>query len=92
MKKKIVDEIILIAKERGIKKIILFGSRARDDNHERSDIDIAVSGGDILNFSFDIDEKVQTLLIFDVINLDRKISKDLQAEINRDGVVIYEEI
>ena len=82
--KKIKDEIIELAKKRDIQKIILFGSRARGDNHERSDIDIAASGGDVMNFAFDVDEEVRTLLMFDVINLDRGISKELQKEIERD--------
>ena len=30
--------------------------------------------------------------MFDVINLDKKISDELQAEIERDGVVLYEEV
>ena len=44
-------------------------------------------------FYFDIDEEVNTLLMFDVIDMDRKnISKDLLQEIERDGVIIYEEV
>lgn len=90
--KRVEDDIIKIAKKDGIKKVILFGSRARGTNTERSDIDLAVSGGDILNFYFDIEEETWTLLMFDVINLDKKISDELQAEIERDGVVLYEEV
>ena len=90
--KRVEHEIIELAKKYNIEKVILFGSRARGDNHQRSDIDLAVSGGDILNFSFDVDEETWTLLCFDVVNLDRGISKDLQAEIDRDGVVIYEKV
>ena len=89
---RVEDDIIKIAKKDGIKKVILFGSRARGTNTERSDIDLAVSGGDILNFYFDIEEETWTLLMFDVINLDKKISDELQAEIERDGVVLYEEV
>lgn len=89
---RVEDDIIKIAKKDGIKKVILFGSRARGTNTERSDIDLAVSGGDILNFYFDVEEETWTLLMFDVINLDKKISDELQAEIERDGVVLYEEV
>ena len=90
--KRVETEIIELAKKYNINKVILFGSRARGDNHERSDIDLAVTGGDILSFRFDVDEEVWTLLSFDVVNLDRGISDDLQAEIDRDGVVIYEKV
>ena len=90
--KRVETEIIELAKRYNINKVILFGSRARGDNHERSDIDLALTGGDILNFRFDVDEEVWTLLNFDVVNLDRGISDDLKAEIDRDGVRIYEKV
>lgn len=72
--------------------MILFGSRARGTNGERSDIDLAVSGGDPLNFYYDLEEEVRTLLFFDVVDLDRGISSELQREIDRDGVVMYEKV
>jgi len=62
---KIKNEISKFAVKHKIQKIILFGSRARGDNGERSDIDIAVSGGDYLNFSFDVQENFPSLLSFD---------------------------
>ncbi|MCM1226190.1 MAG: nucleotidyltransferase domain-containing protein [Clostridium sp.] len=85
-------DIIKIAKKNSVKKVILFGSRARGTNSERSDIDLAISGGNALDFYFDIEEKAWTLLMFDVVELDRGISEELQTEINRDGVILYEEI
>lgn len=47
---RILREIVSFAKEHSITKIILFGSRARGTNMERSDIDIAVYGGDLMVF------------------------------------------
>lgn len=90
--KRVEDDIVRIAKENDIKKVILFGSRARGTNSERSDIDLAVSGGNALNFYYDVEEKAWTLLMFDVVDLDKGISEELQAEIKKDGVVLYEEI
>lgn len=94
MKYNISDKVYLglkqLAQRHGIKKIILFGSRARGDFYERSDIDIAVSGGNTAAFSLDVDESIHTLLMFDVIDLDRHISEELKKEIEKDGVVIYE--
>lgn len=92
LNKRVEREIIALAKRHGVRKVILFGSRARGDNWERSDIDLAVSGGDIGEFADAVDEKTWTLLMFDVVNLDRGISAELQAEIDRDGVVLYEEV
>ena len=84
--------IIELAQKYGVEKVILFGSRARGDNWERSDVDLAISGGNRTMFSLDVDEieNVPTLLMFDVVDLDRECNKDLLAAIKRDGVVLYE--
>lgn len=86
------SEIIDYAKKCGVEKVILFGSRARSSNGERSDIDLAVTGGDFGEFCFAVDELVRTLLMFDVVDLDSCTSKELISEIKRDGVVLYEKI
>lgn len=84
--------IIDLAKKHGISKVILFGSRARNDNRERSDIDLAVSGGNITEFALDAEEEIETLLMFDIIDLDKYVQPELLAEIERDGVILYEKI
>ncbi|WP_302972846.1 nucleotidyltransferase family protein [uncultured Ruminococcus sp.] len=89
---RVEKEIIQLAKQYDIQKVILFGSRARGDNWERSDIDLAVSGGDISRFALDLDEEVWTLLLFDVVNLDEPVQPALLKEIARDGVLIYEKV
>ena len=63
---------------------------ARGNNTERSDVDIAVCGGDFDSFYWDIKENIHSLLMFDVINADASISEELKKEIKKDGVVIYE--
>lgn len=85
--------IIGLAQKHGIRTVILFGSRARGDNKERSDVDLAISGGNTTMFALDVDEieVVPTLLMFDVVDLDRGCSEELRASIRRDGVVLYEE-
>lgn len=45
IKKQVIDEIISFAEKYHIHKVILFGSRAREDFKRTSDIDIANSGG-----------------------------------------------
>lgn len=87
---RVMRDIAVLSREYDIQKVILFGSRARGTHTDRSDIDLAVSGGNIAAFSLDIDEKVHTLLMFDVVDLDGHISEELQKEIARDGIVIYE--
>ena len=85
-----VNEISAFARKHGVEYVVLFGSRARGTHTERSDIDIAVKGGDFDAFYWDIKEEIYSLLMFDVIDLDSGISDELRKEIDRDGVVIYE--
>ena len=73
-----------------LRNIVLFGSRAKGNNTERSDIDMAVYGGDFDGFYWDIKEKINSLLMFDIIQAASAISDDLKHEIEKDGVIIYE--
>lgn len=87
---RVLRELSYFAQKYSIEKIILFGSRARGTNAERSDIDIAVYGGDFDHFYWDVKEKVHSLLMFDIVQADGAISDELKQEIERDGVIIYE--
>ena len=87
---RVLRDISVFAKKYSINKIILFGSRARGDNTERSDIDIAVYGGDYDHFYWDVKEKIHSLLMFDIVQADELISEELKQEIEKDGVIIYE--
>jgi len=84
---RVIRDISTFAKKHSVEKVILF---ARGTNTERSDIDIAVYGGDFDSFYWDIKEKVHSLLMFDVVEIDAGISEELRKEIKKDGVVIYE--
>ncbi len=88
---RIIREIIAFSKECHIRKVILFGSRARGTHTERSDIDIAVMGGDFDSFYWAVKEKTHTLLSFDIVDYDSGVSRQLKKEIEKDGVVIYEQ-
>ena len=63
---KIFKEIQEYAKKYQTKKVVLFGSRARRTNREKSDIDLAVYGwSDVTEFYFDIEEEVNGILTYD---------------------------
>ncbi|MDD3403891.1 MAG: nucleotidyltransferase domain-containing protein [Hespellia sp.] len=47
---KLLEEIRWWAKQDGVGKVILFGSRARGDFRKTSDIDLAIRGGNYTNF------------------------------------------
>ena len=88
---RILRELSAFAQKYSVARIILFGLRARGTNTERSDIDIAVYGGDFDRFCWDVKEKIYSLLMFDIVQADAAISDELKQEIEREGVIIYEE-
>ncbi len=87
---RILRELSFLAHKYSVTKIVLFGSRARGTNTERSDIDIAVYGGEFDQFYWDVKEKIHSLLMFDIVQADVGISDELKQEIEKDGVTIYE--
>ena len=92
LKETLIKEICNVAHTCGVKKVNLIGSRSRGDYKRASDIDLAVSGGDILRFALDVEEETLTPLKYDVINLDGKIQEELRRVIQEEGRVLYEEI
>lgn len=60
LKENIIREIKDLAIECGVEKVILFGSRARGDNKERSDIDLAIEGGKTALFAVEAEEKIKS--------------------------------
>lgn len=88
----VIEEIRALAVKYNIQKIILFGSRARGSFKRASDIDLAVSGGNISRFVLDVDEETSTPLKYDVINLDKPLSEELQESVRTEGIVLYEKI
>ena len=70
----------------------MFGSRARGDYKRVSDIDLAVTGGDVIGFTLAVDEETDTLLEYDVVNLDKSVQEELTVEIQKEGRLLYEKI
>ena len=88
----LVNEITGLAEKYGLSAVTLFGSRARGDYRPRSDIDLAVRGGDCDRFALDVDEETSTLLMFDIVNLDRPVQPELLESIRKDGKLLYAKI
>lgn len=77
-----------------IKRVILFGSRAREDHEERSDIDLAIDAPDMdilswTDFCAYMEEHSNTLLRLDLIWL-QEAKKRLKENIEKNGVILYE--
>ena len=92
LKESIINEIKDLAIKCGVEKVILFGSRARGDNKERSDIDLAIEGCNTALFSVEADEIINTLLMFDIVDLGGFVQDELRQSIEREGKIIYEKI
>lgn len=92
IKDSVVECIRSCAESHGQQRVVLFGSRARGQHRPKSDIDLAVSGGDQARFELDVEEQAPTLLKFDFINMDGPISQELQDRVAAEGVVLYEKV
>lgn len=88
----VIEEICDIARKYNVQKVVLFGSRARGNFKEKSDIDLAVQGGDFIRFMLDVNEETSTLLKFDIINLDEEIQGELKEAIKKEGKIVYEKV
>ena len=88
----VIDEICELADKYDIEKVYLFGSRARGDYKERSDIDLATEGGNGTRFALDVDEFTSTLLMYDIVNLDKTVQEELRESIRREGRLMYEKV
>lgn len=88
----VIEEICDIARKYNVQKVVLFGSRARGNFKEKSDIDLAVQGGDFIRFMLDVNEETSTLLKFDIINLDEEIQGELREAIKKEGKIVYKKV
>lgn len=76
-----------------IEKVLLFGSRARDDYRVNSDVDICLFGKSITHLilakvSMDVDE-LNTPLSFDILSFNEITKVELIDNILKEGIEIY---
>ena len=88
------DVISILLKNKTILKIVLFGSRAKGNFRDGSDVDIALKGAnlkldDIIDVSLEID-KLFLPYKFDFVIYDRIEEKTLIEHIDRVGIVLSE--
>lgn len=84
----LLPQLTALARDADVSRLVLFGSRARGDDRERSDIDLAVFGLDAaqagrLRLAL---EELPTLLEFDLVCVDANTSPKLLDNIEREGV------
>lgn len=77
----------------GVEEVVIFGSRAKGDFSEGSDIDLAVKGKNItLDTILDLMSRIEMLDLlytFDIQNYHRITNKDLADHINRIGKTLW---
>lgn len=87
----LVRQIHDLAVQSGASRLVLFGSRARGDHRERSDIDLAVWG--LQGMAFGrlrlALEELPTLLSFDLVCADACTNPKLLENIAQEGVTLY---
>ncbi|MEJ9151414.1 nucleotidyltransferase domain-containing protein [Bacillus smithii] len=77
-----------------IQKVVFFGSRARGDYRKTSDIDLSIyinnathSQQNLIEYQI---QEMPTLLKIDILFMDRVSKEKLIANIEKDGIVVYE--
>jgi len=93
---RLVEEIInRLKREPSVEKAVLFGSRARGDNTERSDYDVAVYGKVPYAVQRDLRvfccEELWTLHKIDLVFVTEKTYGKLLENIENEGVTLYEQ-
>jgi len=97
LSKELISQIVdlILAKNKKLEKIVIFGSRATGEFKNTSDIDIAIfgkdwSGTDINMVKHNLEELIKTPLKFDVLNFYNIAKSKLKENILKEGRIIYE--
>lgn len=88
----LLASIVKVLKKYDIEKAVLFGSRARGDNRENSDIDIAfyTDNKEVFHFLKDEMDQIDTIIKIDLFDAKNIKKQPLLDGIEKDGIVIYE--
>jgi len=92
------NRIMPIVMKRKLKRVVLFGSRARGDNSENSDYDFYIDAPDVkslfdlgglyIDFENELQKDVDIVMVPDEYT---KIKQSLLENIVEEGIVIYEQ-
>jgi predicted nucleotidyltransferase len=77
-----------------VERVWLFGSRARGDHFERSDIDLAIDApaidrGEWAALHLDLEEEADTLLLVECVLMD-DLPESFRHRVHREGRLLYE--
>lgn len=88
----IYHQLAELARRHGARRLVLFGSRARGDHRERSDIDLAVYDmpeAEQARFWLEAEE-LPTLLKLDIVHILPGMDPKFIQNIEKDGVILYD--
>lgn len=90
----ILDLAARLAAHDAVERVWLFGSRARGDSFERSDIDLAIEAPamdryDWLRLKLGFGEEAPTLLLIDLVRWE-EAPEHLREQIRDEGIIVYE--
>jgi len=93
IREQVLNEIRTFAGIAGVKRVWLFGSRARGDYDRASDIDLASDGGDADRLRELVNDAASTLLKFDVIDINSDtLTQQVLESIKNEGIILYEKM
>ena len=83
-----------LAEHPAVERVWLFGSRARGDNFDRSDIDLAIEAptmddDDWLKIKLDFEDAAPTLLLIDLVRFE-DAPEHLREQIRDEGIMVHE--
>jgi len=78
-----------------ITEVVLFGSRAKGNNQNGSDVDLAIKGENITHstvtrLSYLLNEEKPLPYYFDIVHYEKIGEPELTEHIDRAGIVLYE--
>jgi len=90
----ILDLAARLAEHPAVERVWLFGSRARGDAFERSDIDLAIEApamdrSEWVRLKLDFEDEAPTLLNLDLLRWE-ETPQDLRRRIRQEGIVVHE--
>ena len=87
----IYQQLAALARRHSARRLVLFGSRVRGDNHPHSDIDLAVYGmPQAARGAFWLEaEELPTLLKLDIVHVSPGMDPAFLKNIVKDGVTLY---
>ena len=93
LKEQLFNEIVETIKSLGfVKKLVIYGSRARGDYKYNSDIDLAidVDSYEELRKVYQVIDNVKMIYTFNLIDLNTISNEKFKANIEKDGIVLFD--